>query len=185
MQIGDKSVITFENAYLDRTTPANDLIMLNCITAGVRSSSISSVTDGGQFGRTWISTTPARTSTGRGNEFDTGDTSAALINDTLLRRCSWVQATEVKEVLISGLSAGSTYTIGASTSYNVASATLKLSDGVGSIEITETRGLVLGNVPEAYDTFTATAGGLITLDLESIDQLGIGIVAGMSIERIT
>ena len=132
-------------------------------------------------GRSYLVTsgTNTRSASGLGNE---GNTTVSIENHYLLKSSVYVNAGETMGIQMTGLLPNSTVDLSISAAYNSPTSTSKLTANGVVLSLSTTK-IVDGVVPTATANITVDGNGEINATLESLDGLGFGMLAGMSITR--
>ena len=132
-------------------------------------------------GRSYLETSGvnSRQTSGVGN---TGNETISLQNHYLLKSSSYVNAGESMNIKISGLEVGSVFDFTIVAAYNSSTATSKVTAN-GTIISLNTTQVSGGIAPTGTGSVTVDSNGEINATLESLDDLGLGMLSGASLTR--
>ena len=172
---------TYSNGIADQDGIQKD-IRINLVAAGSLRETTIKKSDGSLIGgRSYLITggENSRQTSGQGNP---GNSSVSLENHYLLKSNQYVRAGEVMSIVITGLPANSVYDLSIAAAYNVSSASSKLTANGVVISLSNTA-VSDGVVPIATESVNVGDDGKINATLESLDGLGVGALAGISLTR--
>ena len=172
---------TYSNGIDDQDGIQKDT-RINLVAAGSLRETTIKKSDGSLIGgRSYLITggENSRQTTGQGNP---GNSSVSLENHYLLKSNQYVRAGEVMSIVITGLPENSVYDLSITAAYNVSSASSKVTANGVVISLSNTA-VSDGIVPIATESVTVGDDGKINATLESLDGLGVGALAGISLTR--